>query len=216
MTKLAPFFRIESNGFALGFVPAIASATGTGLFLEPESAAISALDNPVVIPDSAAVRALLPLAWRAAFDRISGRFWHVSKPASLSAYFDSCPLLDVPSMTLYGLRGQLIARVKAVPVRIAPDIAAAQIDYRPVNYSGHAFTDLEPRKDSTIAPGWFIFGRNAEKYGTLPNGNGAYVALVARPCGHGRKSPNYNGEIAPGYPTRAMALAAIETINRSN
>lgn len=82
-----------------------------------------------------------------------------------------------------------------------------------VGYSGHKFTeDLHVRRDSGHAPGWFIFGRNSEKYGKKPDGKGAYVSLVARPAVKARRHPHYNVQVRRGWRTRREALAALATV----
>lgn len=79
------------------------------------------------------------------------------------------------------------------------------IEVETVNYSGHLFSDFYAYKSPQTGPGWYIMGRNSEKYGTLPNGKGAYVMLCARPDLKARAHPHYNGQIR-----RGMSQCSVE------
>ena len=74
-------------------------------------------------------------------------------------------------------------------------------------WDGSKFHDFHVRKDST-GPGWFIFGRNAEKYGRDENGKGRYVML----CGYvqERRHPHYNGKVRHGWRLKKEAQSALD------
>lgn len=74
-------------------------------------------------------------------------------------------------------------------------------------YDGNKFYDFHVRKDSSSGPGWFIYGRNSNKYGTLPDGKGAYVML----CGYQRRGRHrsYNTEVRIGWRTKKDAENAL-------
>jgi hypothetical protein len=74
-----------------------------------------------------------------------------------------------------------------------------------VSYSGHRFGDYFAAQRETCAPGWFIYGRNSEKYGMHPDGRGIYVMLVAQPDVPPRRRPNYNGTARRGWRTKREA-----------
>lgn len=86
------------------------------------------------------------------------------------------------------------------------------VAYNLTGYDGSNFRDgFEPRQDHS-GPGWFVFARNAEKYGTLPDGRGAYVALVAWPDKPRRACPNYNGRVRRGWRTKREAQAVADRL----
>ena len=76
-------------------------------------------------------------------------------------------------------------------------------------YDGTQFGDLHVRRDSSSGPGWFIFGRDARKYGVNEKGEGVYVLL----CGYRfrRHHVHYNGPVRHGWRTKRDALAALAT-----
>jgi hypothetical protein len=82
------------------------------------------------------------------------------------------------------------------------------------NYSGHDFRNFFVSRDHS-GPGWYIFGRNSEKYGTLPNGRGAYVKLCARPDVKPRRHPHYNGKVRRGWRLKRDAQAVADRLNSS-
>lgn len=89
------------------------------------------------------------------------------------------------------------------------------IIFQPVNYSGHAFTEgLHARRDPGTGPGFYVFGRNAEKYGRKPDGSGAYVAMVARPAVKPRRHPHYNCAVRRGWRTKREAEAVARRLAR--
>jgi len=81
-------------------------------------------------------------------------------------------------------------------------------------YDGTQFRDFFVRKSTNAdGPGWFIFGRDPNKYGVHADGpdkgKGRYVML----CGfvrHG-KAKHYNGKVRIGWPRKRDAQAALET-----
>lgn len=82
------------------------------------------------------------------------------------------------------------------------------------NYSGHVFSEFYVQRNPGLAPGWFVFGRNAEKYGRLPDGRGAYVMLCARPDVRPRRHPHYNGQVRRGWHLKRQAQAVADAMNR--
>jgi hypothetical protein len=84
------------------------------------------------------------------------------------------------------------------------------------NYSGHTFSDFFVQRDTSRGPGWFVFGRNGEKYGRKPNGEGAYIMLCARPNVRARRHVHYNGLVKRGWNTKREARTVIEFLNGRN
>lgn len=82
------------------------------------------------------------------------------------------------------------------------------------NYSGHLFGDFHARRDGATGPGWYVYGRNSEKYGTRPDGSGAYVMLCARPDVPPRRHPHYNAPVQRGWRTKAEAQMVADAMNR--
>ena len=75
-------------------------------------------------------------------------------------------------------------------------------------WDGSKFYGFYVGRDS-VAPGWVIFGRNAEKYGrNTKTGRGNYVML----CGYVRegKWPKRNGKVRIGWRTKREAQAALD------
>ena len=66
-------------------------------------------------------------------------------------------------------------------------------------------------RDTTRAPGWYIFG--AEKYGRRPDGKGAYVMLCAWPNMPARKRFRYNGPVKRGWRLKREAMAVAVYLN---
>jgi hypothetical protein len=87
------------------------------------------------------------------------------------------------------------------------------VEIETVNYSGHSFSDFEARQDTSRGPGWFVFGRNAEKYGTRTDGKGAYVMLCARPSVAPRRHQHYNGMVRRGWHTKREAQVVADAMN---
>lgn len=85
-----------------------------------------------------------------------------------------------------------------------------------VNYSGHVFADFHARRDPSTAPGWFVFGRNGEKYGRLRDGDGAYIMLCARPEVAPRRHPHYNGPVQRGWHRKSEAQAVADHLNEAS
>jgi hypothetical protein len=89
--------------------------------------------------------------------------------------------------------------------------AAHGMNFSAEGYDGTQFRDLHVRRDASVGPGWFIFGRDKAKYGVFsdgPNkGKGRYVML----CGYVRRgrARNYNGEVRIGWPRKRDAEAAL-------
>lgn len=73
-------------------------------------------------------------------------------------------------------------------------------------YDGTLFADYFVARD--IGPGWFVFGRDATKYGRKADGKGAYVKL----CGYVRegKARGRNGKVRIGWRTKREAQAWID------
>jgi len=82
------------------------------------------------------------------------------------------------------------------------------------SYSGEAFSDFYARRDPSSGPGWYVFGRDCTKYGTLPDGRGAYVGLCARPAVKPRRHPHYTGLVQRGWRTHREAQAIADWLNR--
>lgn len=82
------------------------------------------------------------------------------------------------------------------------------------NYSGHVFSDFFVDRAAGLAPGWFVYGRNSEKYGTRPDGRGAYVSLCARPDVKPRRLKHWNGPVQRGWRTKAEAQMVADHMNR--
>lgn len=81
------------------------------------------------------------------------------------------------------------------------------------NYSGHTFADFYAERRPGHAPGWFVSGRNSEKYGTHADGKGAYVMLCARPDVKARRHPHFNGAVQRGWRTKREAQAVADRMN---
>lgn len=88
------------------------------------------------------------------------------------------------------------------------------IDLVTTNYDGHAFDDFFVSRDTSSAPGWFVFGRNSEKYGRRDDGKGAYIMLCARPDVPPRRHQHYNGPVQRGWPRKADAQAIADHLNK--
>lgn len=217
--SIKPYFAICNapiSGEIIGYARPVKSVTGIGLFLEPANANLSALDNPVVVPSETDLRDAMPSHWRYALNRQGARFWFVDKPASDSVYFDTVPAHDLPSLELRKLDGTRLTRLYAKPVRIPEWHVSERIAFNPV-IRGLRFTDYYVRKGSASdGPGWFIFGRNSEKYGTLPDGKGAYVANVCQPIGPRRYHPHWNGPVSYGFRTMREAQRICDMLNNGS
>jgi len=87
------------------------------------------------------------------------------------------------------------------------------IDLVTANYDGHRFDDFYVSRDTSSAPGWFVFGRNAEKYGRRADGKGAYVMLCGRPDVPARRHPHYNGPVRRGWHRKCEAQAVADYLN---
>jgi hypothetical protein len=94
----------------------------------------------------------------------------------------------------------------------ATHIHGQPVAVQTVNYSGHTFSDFHARRDHT-GPGWYVFGRNSTKYGTKPDGTGAYVMLCAYPDKPARRFRNYNRATHAGWPTKRQAAAVAAALN---
>lgn len=99
-----------------------------------------------------------------------------------------------------------------------PDAQPAPIDmtgikHDRVGYDGSVFGDFYAARDKLTGPGWYVFGRNAEKYGTKPGGEGAYVKLCGRPDRPLIRVKSYNRLVSPGWRTRREASAAAALIS---
>lgn len=81
------------------------------------------------------------------------------------------------------------------------------------NHEGYAFSDFHARKDPHYGPGWYVFGRNAEKYGRNADGKGSYVMLCARPDTPLRRSKGFNRPVPPGWRTKREAQAVAAAMN---
>lgn len=89
-----------------------------------------------------------------------------------------------------------------------------QVEFEPIGYSGHKFSDFYAQQDPTEGPGWYIFGRNSEKYGTNADGKGNYIKLVARPDVKARRHPYYNVKVRRGWHTKAEAQHVADELNK--
>lgn len=88
-----------------------------------------------------------------------------------------------------------------------------ELNFSREGYGGSLFSDFYVARDPSSGPGWFIFGRNAAKYGVHtsgPNaGKGCYVML----CGYRveKGARNYNGKVRHGWRTKKQAQAVLAT-----
>lgn len=74
------------------------------------------------------------------------------------------------------------------------------------DYKGREFTKFYVSKDSSRAPGWFVFGRNPEYAHSL-------IKLCARPIVKARSHPHYNGLIESGWKTKREAQTIADAMN---
>lgn len=85
-------------------------------------------------------------------------------------------------------------------------MASEAIVFEPTDWRDWSYTDeLMVRQDSATGPGWFIIGRNAERFG------GRHTKLVAWPDRPLRKHPHYSGKVRFGWPRKrdAEAVAVV-------
>lgn len=98
---------------------------------------------------------------------------------------------------LYVCRGTVIARYGdepeenfSAPIKYAAHIEplaeakriAESIEFhREPTHDGYYFKDFHARRSAPHGSGWFVFGRNNEKYGLNSSGEGAYIRMCARP-----------------------------------
>lgn len=75
---MAVYFNVNGSGFKGARVPAVAAAL-TGFY---------ANDGTPYAPDRSAVRALLPIRWRGAFDRAGGFWWDKHQHPATQAYVE--------------------------------------------------------------------------------------------------------------------------------
>ena len=94
------------------------------------------------------------------------------------------------------------------------ELGSRGVELRAVNYSGHTFANFFPQRDSAGGPGWYVYGRNSEKYGVKADGKGAYVMLCARPSVAPRRHPHYNVKVRRGWHTRREAQAVADYLNK--
>lgn len=82
------------------------------------------------------------------------------------------------------------------------------------NHEGYVFGDFHARRDKLTGPGWYVFGRNAEKYGKSADGKGqgSYVKLCGRPDTPMVRTRGYNRPVCPGWRTKAEAEAAARAM----
>ena len=92
-------------------------------------------------------------------------------------------------------------------------ISGDSVELTTVNYSGNKFSDFFVRQSPQSGPGWYVFGRNSEKYGIKPDGTGAYTMLCARPNVKSRRHPHYTCTIRSGWKTKRAAMAIAEYLN---
>lgn len=80
------------------------------------------------------------------------------------------------------------------------------MNFSSVGYDGSIFSDFYVTKCPNL-PGWFIYGRNSQKYGVSADGTGAYVML----CGYRveKRHRHYNGKVRHGWRTKAEAEAKL-------
>lgn len=82
-----------------------------------------------------------------------------------------------------------------------------------MNFSSEGYDGLKfgafyvDKGASAEGPGWFIYGRNCEKYGRNAFGDGAYHML----CGYVREGTarHYNGKVRIGWRTKRAAQQAL-------
>jgi hypothetical protein len=87
--------------------------------------------------------------------------------------------------------------------------------FQPVNYAGFEFSDFYAARDYRTRDGWYVFGRNSEKYGRRPDGKGSYVMLVARPgiVGYRPKGCEPFPTAVKGWRTKREAQAIADMLN---
>lgn len=79
-----------------------------------------------------------------------------------------------------------------------------------IGYDGTVFRDFYVRRDPSSGPGWFIFGRDPNKYGVDEQGRGRYIKL----CGWRtvRRHPHYNVPVRHGWRRKADAAVALANL----
>lgn len=83
---------------------------------------------------------------------------------------------------------------------------AADICFDPgPDYRGRVYDRFHVRRDCSIYPGWFIFGRNPE-YGDR------LIKLCARPNRPARRYPKRNGLVYVGWRRKRDAMQALRLI----
>lgn len=77
------------------------------------------------------------------------------------------------------------------------------------NFAGYVFSDFYARKDPAPRHArWYVYGRNGEKYGHLPDGKGAYIKRCAWPT-------EKNG-LARGWSNKRAAQEVADWLNRAD
>lgn len=105
-----------------------------------------------------------------------------------------------------------MAKVVLPPAEALLDL---EILFDNTNYSGHVFNEDYYIAECNEGPGWYIFGRNSEKYGKFPDGRGVYVMLIARPDLPPRAHKHYNGKVRRGWRRKHEAKAALAALYRA-
>lgn len=73
-----------------------------------------------------------------------------------------------------------------------------------VDYRGRVYDNYHVRRDPTLGPGWYIFGRSPDYQGIL--------TLVARPDVKPRKHPHYSGQVRRGWLRKKDAESALKLL----
>lgn len=89
----------------------------------------------------------------------------------------------------------------------ATALGSVGVEVNTENYGGYHFADFFARRDPATGPGWYVYGRNSEKYGTKADGTGIYVMLCARPSVKARRHRHYNCLVRRGWATKGEAEA---------
>lgn len=84
-----------------------------------------------------------------------------------------------------------------------------------VGYGGYVFDEDIFVMEHEVARGWYVWGRNGEKYGRREDGKGAYISRIAWVDAPDRKYPGRNGLTSRGWRTKREALAIADKIREN-
>lgn len=98
-------------------------------------------------------------------------------------------------------------------MRIIASRSTGAFEFHDENASGYRFSNFFVSRDSGRGPGWYVFGRNCEKYGTNQLGEGRYIKNCAKPNVPMRHYKHWNGLIGRGWHTKREAQAVADFLN---